>query len=172
MIFTPLFVAFLLLKELSNWPQLELILKRRHSSLKWAQVEVNCSIRLGATVLQSWCYFWEKEEFTPFFVAFSLKNNFRFWPQLRVIFKSRRSTLKWAQVEVNCSICLGATVIKVDTFFSNTRRIYPSPSLIRIQLQTSTLSFNVYRSSMVSKRFTIRILSVCVENERSRVPGL
>ena len=42
---------------MSNRAQLGLILKSRLSSLKWAQVELYCSFRLGATVLQSWCYF-------------------------------------------------------------------------------------------------------------------
>ena len=32
------------------------------------------------------------------------------WPLLRLISKSRRSCLKWAQVELNCSICQGATI--------------------------------------------------------------
>ena len=32
------------------------------------------------------------------------------WPLLWLISKSRRSCLKWAQVELNCSICQGATI--------------------------------------------------------------
>ena len=41
------FEGLLLLNKLTNWPQFGLILKSRLSSLKWAQVEVCSSIRLG-----------------------------------------------------------------------------------------------------------------------------
>ena len=51
------FEGLLLLNELSNWAQLGLILKSCVSSLKWAQVELICSIRLGATVFRSRPYF-------------------------------------------------------------------------------------------------------------------
>ena len=51
-----------LLYKLTKWPQLGLILKSRHSSLKWAQVEICSLIRLGATVFQSWYYFQENGE--------------------------------------------------------------------------------------------------------------
>ena len=51
-----IFQSLYLLNELSKWPQLGLILKSCVCSLKWAQVEVICSIRLGAAVFQSWCY--------------------------------------------------------------------------------------------------------------------
>ena len=73
-----------------------LILKNRRSSLKWAQVEVISSIRVGATVFQSWCFFLGKKELTPHFVDLYLFNGLSQWLQLELILKNRHSSLKWA----------------------------------------------------------------------------
>ena len=115
--FTPFFQELYFLNKLSNWPQLGLIVKNKHSSLKWAQIEVDCSIRLGATVFQSWPYFWQKENFTPFFQELYFLNELSNWSQLRLILKNKHSSLKWAQVEVNCSNRLGAAVSQSWCFF-------------------------------------------------------
>ena len=50
----------LLLNKLSKWPQLGLILKSCVCSLKWAQVEVICSICSGATRFRSAFVRWKK----------------------------------------------------------------------------------------------------------------
>ena len=63
-----------LLYKLTKWPQLGLILKSRHSSLKWAQDELNCSIHLGATVLQSWYHFQTNNKNRYNFESFYLLN--------------------------------------------------------------------------------------------------
>ena len=68
------FEGLLLLNELSKWAQLGLILKSRHSSLKWAQNQLNCFIRLGATVLQSWYYFQKNNKNCYNFESFYLLN--------------------------------------------------------------------------------------------------
>ena len=52
-----------------------------------------------------------------------LLNKLTNWLQLGLILKSCVCSLKWAQVEVNCSIRLGETVIKVDTFFENKKNL-------------------------------------------------
>ena len=54
------FGGLLLLNELSNKAQFGLILKSCVSSLKWAQVELNCLIRLGDTSFRSYPSLMEK----------------------------------------------------------------------------------------------------------------
>ena len=56
------------LNELSKRPPLGLILKDRHSSFKWAQVEVTGSIRSKATVSQSYVFFLRKTDKTHTFL--------------------------------------------------------------------------------------------------------
>ena len=93
-----------LLDELSNWPQLGLILKSCVCSLKWAQVEVNCFIRLKNRMLQREGYFFHFLKKRINFGSMSLLNELSNWPQLGLILKSCVCSLKWAQIEVNCSI--------------------------------------------------------------------
>ena len=50
----------LLLNELSNWAQLGLILKSCVCSLEWAQIELNCSIRLGDKSFRSYLLLMQK----------------------------------------------------------------------------------------------------------------
>ena len=91
--FNPRFVGLYLLNELSYWPQLELILKSRRSSLRWAQVEVCNSIRLEMTACQSLCFFWKMVVFTPHFLGFFLLNKMSYRPHLALILKNKHSRL-------------------------------------------------------------------------------
>ena len=111
------FVCSYLLNELSYWPQFGLILKSWQSSLKWAQVEVSSSIRLGATVFQSWCYFLNNGKDPYNFVSSYLLNELSKRAQSRLILKSWQSSSKWAQVEVSSSIRFGATVFQSWWYF-------------------------------------------------------
>ena len=106
------FVSSYLLNELSKWAQFRLILKSWLSSLKWAQIEVNSSIRLGATVFQSLCYFISNGKNPYNFISSYLLNELSKWAQFRLILKNWHSPLKWAQIEVNSSIRLRATVFQ------------------------------------------------------------
>ena len=56
------FGRLLHLNELSYWPQLGLILKNCLCSLKWAQIELNCSFRLGDMSLRSYLLLMEKAD--------------------------------------------------------------------------------------------------------------
>ena len=76
-----------LLYKLTKWPQFGLILKNRHSSLKWAQVEICSFISLGATVFQSWYYFQKNDENPYNFARSYLLNEFSYRSQI-VIFIS------------------------------------------------------------------------------------
>ena len=101
------FGSRLLLNELNKWPQFGLILKSCVSSLKWAYVEVICSICLGDISSQSCkglCHFSENN---IDFGRLLLLNELSKWAQFGLILKSWVSSLKWAQVELNCSIRIG-----------------------------------------------------------------
>ena len=101
------FGRLLLLNDLSKRPQLGLILKSYVCSLKWALVEVICSIHLGDISSQSCkglCYFSDNN---IDFGWLLLLNELSKRPQLRLILKSYVCFLKWPQVEVICSIRLG-----------------------------------------------------------------
>ena len=52
-----------LLNELSNWAQFGLILKSCVCSLKWAQIELNCSIRLGDMSFRSYLSLMEEADY-------------------------------------------------------------------------------------------------------------
>ena len=95
------------LNELSYRPHLGLILKSCVCSLKWAQVELNCSIRWGDISFRRWCYFQSNGKYPYNFFGLYLLNKLSNWAQLGLILKSCVCSLKWAQVEVNCSILLG-----------------------------------------------------------------
>ena len=106
------FVGSYLLNEMSNRAQFGLILKSRDSSLKWAQVEVCSSIRLGAVVFQSKCNFQNNGKNSYNFERIYFLNELSNWAQFGLILKSKDSSLKWAQVEVSSSIRLGAVVFQ------------------------------------------------------------
>ena len=97
---------------MSEWAQFRLILKSRRSSLKWAQVEHNCSIRLEDISSRSWCFFLINGKYPCNFLSSYLLNELSEWAQFGLILKSRRSSLKWAQVELISSIRLGAAVFQ------------------------------------------------------------
>ena len=78
---------------MSKLPQLGLILKSKQSSLKWAQVEIICSIHLGARVFQSWCNFQKNGKDTYYFESRHLFNIMSKWTQLGLIIKNRQSSL-------------------------------------------------------------------------------
>ena len=97
---------------MSKWAQLGLILKSRRSSLKWAQVELNCSIRLGDISSRSLCFFLINVKYSCNFSSLYLYNELSNWAQLGLILKNRRSSLKWAQVEVIIFIPLKAALFQ------------------------------------------------------------
>ena len=81
-----------LLNELSNYAQFELILKSCVCSLKWVQVELNCSIRLGDISFRSHLLLMEKAENNINFGRLSFLNELSYRPQLGLILKSRHSS--------------------------------------------------------------------------------
>ena len=101
-----------LLDELSYRLQLGLILKSFVCSLKWAQVEVSSSIRLGAVVFQSKCNFQNNGKNPYNFERIYFLNELSNWAQFGLILKSKDSSLKWAQIEVCSSIRLEAVVFQ------------------------------------------------------------
>ena len=96
-----------LLNELSKWAQFGLILKSCVWSLKWAQVELSRSIRLGDISFRSYLLLIEKDKNNINFGRLSLQNGLSNSAQFGLILKSCVCSLKWAQVELNCSIRLG-----------------------------------------------------------------
>ena len=100
------FEGLLLLNELGNWAQLGLILKSCVSSLKWAQVELNCLFCLRDISFRRHRVLMEKAENNINFEGLLLLNELSNWAQLGLILKSCVSSLKWAQVELNCLFCL------------------------------------------------------------------
>ena len=113
------FQILYLLNKLSKWLQLRLILKNRHSSLKWAQVEVISSIRLEAGLFQSWCNFQNNGKNPYNYECIYFLNELSYRPQLGLILKSWHSSLKWAWVEVCNSIRLGAAIFQSWCNFLN-----------------------------------------------------
>ena len=111
-----------LLNKLKNWPQLGLILKRRHSSSKWAQIELNCSIRLGATVpctsaLCSWLFpsFYQRHR-----CRFEVPLNLRWWVGRWLFFSSVHFTCSLVLFTCSCDYCqrLAPWIVNVFlTFF-------------------------------------------------------
>ena len=93
----------LLLNKWSYKPQLELILKSCVCSLKWAQIEVCSSIRLVYISSQSFKGFSNLLENDIDLGWLLLLNKLSRRPQLGLILKSWVCSLKWAQVELNCS---------------------------------------------------------------------
>ena len=91
---------------MSNWAQLWFILKSCVCSLKWAQVELKNSIFSGDISLKSCngiCH-WSEKNLN--FLSSYLLNELSNWAQLGLILKICVCSLKWAQVELNCLICL------------------------------------------------------------------
>ena len=97
-------------RSLTNWArdtQLGLILNSLVSPLKWGQVEVNCLILSKDTSSQSGKGISHFSENNIDFERLSLLNKLSNWAQPGLILKSSVCSLKWAQVEVKCSIRLG-----------------------------------------------------------------
>ena len=117
---------------MSKLPQLGLILKSKQNSLKWAQVEIICSIHLGARVFQSWCNFQKNGKDPYYFESRHLFNIMSKWTQLGLIIKNRQSSL-------NCKISLGHLL---NSLFSEKwlrpLQLKELASLKQTELKTST----------------------------------
>ena len=89
------FGRLLRLSKLSYIPQLGHILMSSVFSLKWAQVELICSIRLGDTSSQSCGFLCHCSENNIDFGSRLLLNELNKWPQFGLILKSCVCSLKW-----------------------------------------------------------------------------
>ena len=89
------FLSLFLPNELSDWDQLGLILKSRHGSLKWAQVEVCSSICWGAEVFQIWSFFLKKAKTLLTLRARFFQTHFDLAPAVRLLYLNsfRSSTI-------------------------------------------------------------------------------